>query len=561
MRAISIVLLLCGLIVAGCAGKKAAEKPLLVSLKPKPNSEMNEMAFHHYTNAVIYEQEGLFDEALKEYDLALSYEPMATDIRMSMGQLHLRRNQPSAALDVFLPIAQKTPDTFRLIGDCFRLLRQDAEAEAAYKRAWEGDSTNVAVNISLGFYAARANRIDDAARHMRLAAQLSGNPEFYIRTAEMYAENRMFDSAAVLVEAAIRLQPEDPAHYSRWAIYLFNAGKADSSKAALHLGIKQHPNDARLVAQLIETFNTEDNRDSIRHYGEILTQLQFPDPVIFERMGVVMLRVEMKDLAELILKQALAQSADTSRVALFYLGRLNIEAQKPEAARPFFERLSVIDPKTPDAWSNLALSWQMSKQNDSAAAVLERALEVVETNRDQVLLYYAQFLGQKNLSDSAIAMCRQAIAEGGDTLRALFQIGAEYEKQKKFEKSIESFELLLTIAPDHHQALNYLGYMLADQNLRLDEARSMIERALKADPENGAYLDSYAWVLYRLGEHDKALIQIQKAIQKTKNDPIVLEHLGDIQFALGNLESARDAWKTALAFDPQNTTLREKLNR
>lgn len=150
---------------------------------------------------------------------------------------------------------------------------------------------------------------------------------------------------------------------------------------------------------------------------------------------------------------------------------------------------------------------------------------------------------------------------GGDTIRALFQIGAEYERRGEFDKSVETFELLLAMQPDHHQSLNYLGYLLADHNVRLEEAMDMIERALAAEPENGAYLDSYAWVLYRLGRYDEALIYIRKALAKAPNDPIVLEHLGDIQYALGNLNDARDAWKTALASDPDNKTLKEKLNR
>ena len=165
------------------------------------------------------------------------------------------------------------------------------------------------------------------------------------------------------------------------------------------------------------------------------------------------------------------------------------------------------------------------------------------------------------MSDSAITVLKNAIADGGDTIRALFQVGAEYEKLKDIPKSVESFELLLSISPDHHPTLNYLGYMLAERGERLPEALDMIERALKAEPDNGAYLDSYAWVLYKMQRYQEALIQIQKAVTKTNNDPVVIEHLGDIQYALGNLKDARDAWQTALAFDPQNKNLKEKLSR
>jgi tetratricopeptide (TPR) repeat protein len=153
------------------------------------------------------------------------------------------------------------------------------------------------------------------------------------------------------------------------------------------------------------------------------------------------------------------------------------------------------------------------------------------------------------------------VDNGGDTVRALFQTGAEYEKMGNFDKAVEAFELLLTIDPDHDGALNFLGYMLADKGVRLNDALTMIQKAVKADPENGAYLDSYAWVLYKLGRYSEALAQIRKAIAKVPNDPVVFEHLGDIHAALGNTKEARDAWQKALAADPGNKGLQEKLKQ
>jgi tetratricopeptide (TPR) repeat protein len=193
--------------------------------------------------------------------------------------------------------------------------------------------------------------------------------------------------------------------------------------------------------------------------------------------------------------------------------------------------------------------------------VLETALGQVREDQNNIRLFMAQLLSSKEMSDSAIVMLRQVVENGGDTVRALFQTGAEYEKLGRFDKSVEAFELLLAIEPDHHPTLNYLGYMLADKGERLDEALVMIEKAVNADPDNGAYLDSYAWVLYKLGRYSEALAQIRKAAGRVPDDPTVVEHLGDIHAALGNAQEARDAWKQALAVDPDNETLKQKLRR
>ena len=89
----------------------------------------------------------------------------------------------------------------------------------------------------------------------------------------------------------------------------------------------------------------------------------------------------------------------------------------------------------------------------------------------------------------------------------------------------------------------------------------MIRKALAYEPENGAFLDSYGWVLYRLGELREAEIQIKKALEVTGSDPIVHEHLGDIYEALGDTKKAKEAWERALQLDQDNERLREKLRR
>jgi len=416
------------------------------------------------------------------------------------------------------------------------------------------------LNYQLGAYAARANRIDEAAKYLRNAAALSGNTELFVQIAQMYADLKLYDSAAVVIESALRQNPHDAGLYSALAIYQYNADKPEAAKEALKRGIAVDSSNARLIAQLIESYNAENNLDSLRYYGERLAALDAPEPLVIERIGIVMMRADQKDLAETLYHKLLERDP-VNRYALFYLGRIEIERKQWTPALSYFNRLVAADSTMPDGWTNLALIRQQQQLPDSALKTLEAALAVVKEERDNVLLFYAQLLSQSNRSDSAITILDSVLAEGGDSIRAFFQLGAEYEKQGEFDRAVESFAAVLKIDPENHQALNFLGYMLADKGVRLDDALAMIEEAVKSEPENGAYLDSFAWVLYRLGRYDEALIQIQKAIKLTNNDPIVIEHLGDIQYALGNLESARDAWKTVLALDPNNKTVPDKLRR
>lgn len=554
----SAVILCLTLLFFGCASKKQVSVPTLAEREAAMRKEMNPDAYNHYTNAIIYEQEQIWDEAIKEYEVALSYEPLSYDIRMSLGGLYFNLSRPNQALDVLLPIPQKTADTYRLLGDCYRMLGRDSEAWAVYQRALEKDSTDVGLNYNLGLLAAKQQKVNDAAKYFQIAAHYSNNAELFGQIAEMYAGIGMFDSATTLLERAISLNTDEPSLYSRLSVYYHAGGKKVESKEALSRGIRNYPNDARLRAQLLETYNSENNVDSVAVVAKQLVELASSDKVIYERIGQVLLRARLDSLAAASFRKALSIDS-TSRFATFYLGRMAMDNKQYDTAKVLFTKLVAMDSTTPDGWVNLAFIYEQEKQPEKSIALLERAAKIVTVDRDNIQFYLAQLLGSKQMSDSAITLLKDVIACGGDTVRALFMIGAQQERAGDFDKAAETFELLLDVDSNNAQALNYLGYMLADRGVRLDDALVMIEKAVAADSTNGAYLDSYAWVLHRLGRHSEALTQIQKSLSYIKDDATVLDHLGDIQMALGNIAAAREAWQRASSIDPKNEKIKAKL--
>ncbi len=105
---------------------------------------------------------------------------------------------------------------------------------------------------------------------------------------------------------------------------------------------------------------------------------------------------------------------------------------------------------------------------------------------------------------------------------------------------------MLALDADNAGALNYLGYMLADRNMRLEEARRLIVQALELEPGNGAYLDSLGWVNFRMGKLDEAETNLRQALDKVGNDPTVHDHLGDVYAQKGRLREAIGQWEMSL---------------
>ena len=134
-----------------------------------------------------------------------------------------------------------------------------------------------------------------------------------------------------------------------------------------------------------------------------------------------------------------------------------------------------------------------------------------------------------------------------------FQVGTAYERHKDFKQAENYFLQCLKLAPDFAEALNYLGYMWAERGEHLTEAKTMIEKAVKQEPENAAFLDSLAWVLFKLNQPKEALEFQLKALKFQKEpDATLHDHLGDIYAALNQSDKARAQWELSLSIEPSD---------
>jgi Tfp pilus assembly protein PilF len=196
----------------------------------------------------------------------------------------------------------------------------------------------------------------------------------------------------------------------------------------------------------------------------------------------------------------------------------------------------------------------------NADGAVEAYKNAVQRLQPGFRLFFMGALIQARLTqyDEAFSLFQQAEALAEESQpellnhRFYFQVGAMLEQAGKIRLAEEYLEKSLKIDPDFDEALNHLGYMWAEKGKNLEQAHDMIVRALVAEPDNPAYLDSLGWVLYKLGRYDEALAPMLRAAEMMKETPdsVVLDHLGDVHAALKQWEKARDAWRGALEADP-----------
>ncbi|MEM7489139.1 MAG: tetratricopeptide repeat protein [Pseudomonadota bacterium] len=208
----------------------------------------------------------------------------------------------------------------------------------------------------------------------------------------------------------------------------------------------------------------------------------------------------------------------------------------------------------------------LADEREEAAVEVLAALTRSHPDQQAVWTAYGDVLRRLERFEPAAGAYDQAIAmieeESGRDWFLYYVRGIARERTDAWDAAEADFRRALELNPDQPLVLNYLGYGLVEQRIKLDEALDMIERAVEARPDDGYITDSLGWVLYRLGRYDEAVPPMERAVQLEPLDPIINDHLGDVLWIVGRELEARFQWRRALSLDPEEadeTRIRRKL--
>ncbi|MFO1141357.1 MAG: tetratricopeptide repeat protein [Amaricoccus sp.] len=139
--------------------------------------------------------------------------------------------------------------------------------------------------------------------------------------------------------------------------------------------------------------------------------------------------------------------------------------------------------------------------------------------------------------------------------------GIANERAGDWPAAESDFREALKLQPDQPLVLNYLGYSMVEKKEDLDEALGMIQKAAKAEPDDGYITDSLGWVYYRLGRYQDAVKPMLRAVELTPDDPIINDHLGDVLWMVGRKREAEFQWRRALSFGPADDLDMDRVRR
>jgi tetratricopeptide (TPR) repeat protein len=252
----------------------------------------------------------------------------------------------------------------------------------------------------------------------------------------------------------------------------------------------------------------------------------------------------------------LALTANPAQASIVYraLGELFMATELyTEAAAVYREAAGkpLLQGAKPDNLLRLALALELSGETDPALEAIADAITLVPGGhpllafREAWIYYHAHRMAEAAKKFEAF-IAKWPTSEPW-TKQAKFSLSAVYVQLGDLKRGEDILEKFLAENPDDIGVNNDLGYLYADQGKNLEKARKMIQKAVDAEPENAAYLDSLGWVLFKLGEHKEAITWLKKATKlETGNDATIWEHLGDCYGAIKETPDATKAWEKAL---------------
>jgi tetratricopeptide (TPR) repeat protein len=195
-----------------------------------------------------------------------------------------------------------------------------------------------------------------------------------------------------------------------------------------------------------------------------------------------------------------------------------------------------------------------------ARALIRELPEPTQAQARAKLLAEVHLLRDHKALPEAIAMLDKALAADPLDTNLMYELSTLHDKAKNFDTMEALLRRIIVLEPNNQAAYNALGYSLADRSVRLDEAQTLIEKALAITPDDPYIVDSLAWVFYRAGKLEQALKTLQSAY-KTRADAEIGAHLGEVLWMMNRKEEARQAWRDARVINPDNETLVETLKR
>jgi tetratricopeptide (TPR) repeat protein len=398
-----------------------------------------------------------------------------------------------------------------------------------------------------------------ATRLEELAKQDPTNRELNAFLAETYVALDRLEEAEAIFTASLKGEPSERAYMGLAQIYRRQMKVAELLENISRVYIKNwqtRPLPEPLATEMEVFQKDKELQDEFLK----LVREQTSDGAHAEHFARLLLVAEVTESAERVddaaemFRLAIKANPAGSGVVYTALGAMLTSVDRfTEAAAVYREAANnpILQSVKPNNLLRLAFALEFAGETDAALEALVDANKLVPGGHPLLAFREAWINYHAHRTEKAKELFEAFITKYPNseplTRQAKFSLSAVYVQLGETKRGEEILEKFLADNPDDIGVNNDLGYLYADQGKNLEKARGMIQKAVDAEPENAAYLDSMGWVLFKLGEFKEAITWLKKATAlKTGDDPTIWEHLGDCYNGIKETSEANKAWDKAL---------------
>lgn len=528
------------------------DKPIL----PKVHSSLSPDLLYILLTAEIAGQKGAYDVALDSYLEAAKWtrDPKVAE---RATQIALFNKQQEKALEAALLWIERDPESISA-----RKLAVILDVKQGnYKRGiGQLEFLESLSEIEFGKTIMEITKIleKDARKQQSLdfmdtlVNAFPSSADVYYGYGLIAAANRDLQLASQQISKAIKLRPEWSQARIAHARIVAQQGDTKTALAILQELVVREPDNEKLHMIYVQfLINLKDFPAAESELNDILEKNPKQYDALYSLALIKLQNEQIEDAQNLFLK--LVDVPKSQAQAYFYLGRIAAKNKESLNAIAWFEKI-VQGPLFLDAQANIASILAADSRFDEAIDRLHALRKRFPAEVDRLTLMEAELLNQQNDYEGAFFVLSRALEVNPDQPELLYTRALVAESLDRLDVLEQDLKQVLEKNPNDPNALNALGYTLADRTDRYDEAQQYLDRAIELRPDDPVILDSYGWLQYRLGDLEKAINYLQRAYD-LNSDSEIAAHLGEVLWVMGREDEAKAVWLKSLINNPDSKHL------
>jgi tetratricopeptide (TPR) repeat protein len=585
----------------GCSASKESyreEKDTKVT-SVTPSDEISRNALEHFINGNVAQAKGDYATAIIEFQDALRLDPNA-GIYYALAKNYLFLNKLSLALQNAKMSVELNPNKIEyqdLLADIYSTAHQTDSAAVVLEKIISLDSANLSAYYKLGRLYESSKPLRAIEIYEKLTNIIGPDWNVLIRTAELYERLGRITDAVNSIEQLLKIDPSNTPLQKLLIEYYQRANMNEQALDVVNEIIEFTPDDLdarERKAQILISLG--DWEKAAKEYDFILKQKDVPLELKV-RVGASYFNRALKDSSLMPIAKEFFSNMDKDTLdwqIKMYLGAIAISEKNDSAAIVYFKYVTENARWNVDAWIRLGGLYFDNRKYDETAKIMYEAVEIfpqdfiinlilglslsqngkytesepylktaVDLNPGDInaISSYAYTLSQLKRNDEAESYLKKALIIAPNDVNLLGTLGLIYDSEERWAECDSVYKAALQIESENPLINNNYAYSLSERNERLEEALKMAEIAVEAEPNNSSYLDTIGWVFFKLGDYPKAKFYLEKAIEVGGEKPVMLEHLGDVLFMMGEKENALELWQKALTLDSTNDSLKTKIQK